>query len=98
MPSPRSKYFSDHATPDQLQAQYWEGKITRAEAQKIFDEFGEALNATQGQLTALNLTVAYLIKKFDISPDEFKAFVAEKLNEVPHTGEAPSDEPKVTLT
>jgi len=68
--------------PDQAQAAYWQGPLRRNEAQKIFDEYGAAIQSQAQGLIHLDLIISYLMDKFEIKPEEVTEWIQKKQKEV----------------
>ena len=67
---------------------FWEGKISRKEAQKAFDEIGSAVNSLHASMSAYNLTMAYVMVKIGATEAEFQEFVKVKIAEMQTAAEA----------
>jgi len=85
-----------NSKPDVIQSMYWNGNLTRKEAQPIFDQFsssiqalaqdihGGAANGQDGLITILarlDFVTAFLMEKIGVSPAEFQEFMAKKTQE-----------------
>lgn len=72
--------MTDKQRADHVQAKYWGGPISRAEAQKIFDQYAEAI-ATQAQaIQKLDTVLTYCMKeKLGVTVEEVNAWVAKQL-------------------
>lgn len=64
--------------PENVAAAYWQGPITRAEAQKIFDEYGRAISDQAMAITKLDMCLAYLCEKFGVKPEDVQKWAEEK--------------------
>lgn len=60
---------------EDTQAMYWNGAITRAEAQKALDEMSESIKILSAQAGAVNMAMAYLFAKLQVQQAEFDAFI-----------------------
>lgn len=60
---------------EDTQAMYWNGTITRAEAQKVFDEMSESIKILSAQAGAANMAMAYLFAKLRVEQAEFDQFI-----------------------
>ena len=76
-------------SPDAVQANYWSGALSRAEGQKVFEEFGGAITDLRQfaqnvivKIGQLELTAGFLMEKVGATPEEFQAFVAQKVEEI----------------
>jgi hypothetical protein len=66
---------------DDVQAKFWNSPITRLEAQKIFDDFANALVGIKEQLLKLDFAVGYLLEKGGVKPEDVKEFMDRKMVE-----------------
>ena len=60
---------------EDTQAMYWNGPVTRAEAQKVFDEMSESIKILSAQAGAANMAMAYLFAKLQVQQAEFDQFI-----------------------
>ncbi len=67
-----------HTGVDQTQAEYWAGGITRAEAQKIFDEYGATIMLMKQAMLGADMSIAYLFHKLGITPEEAGEWVRQQ--------------------
>jgi hypothetical protein len=77
MSSP-NKYRPSVNMPERVVAAYWQGSLTRAEAQKIFDEYGATITAQGKALIQQDLAIAYLCEQFGITPEDVTKWAQEK--------------------
>ncbi|HEY7415413.1 MAG TPA: hypothetical protein VH593_09485 [Ktedonobacteraceae bacterium] len=68
-----------HNGVDAAQAAYWLGPVSRREAQNVFEEYGNAINHHAGMIAKLDLIIAMLADKLQITPEEVQAWTAAKL-------------------
>jgi hypothetical protein len=73
--------MSNSINSGDVQAAYWLGFISRKEAQSVYDEFASAIGNQGGELRKLALSVSFLLEKFNITSDEFKAWIEAKATE-----------------
>lgn len=66
---------------DQQQAFFWNGPMTRAEAQKIFDEYAQATIALQEKFIKLDFAVGFLLEKFEVTPEQVTEFMKAKMEQ-----------------
>lgn len=89
-------------------ARYWEGPLTRAEAQKVFDETAGVIQKTQETLVKLDMVLAFLVEKSGATVEEIQTWMnarvakmqAEmkaKAEEAAKQPPAPEAEPSVVL-
>lgn len=67
---------------DTVQAQYWNGPLTRAESQKVFDEYAQALTYQSQELMKLKAIISYIMEKFGVTSEEIEAWVAKEVAKV----------------
>jgi hypothetical protein len=60
---------------EDTQAMYWNGAVTRAEAQKALDEMSESIKILSAQAGAVAMAMQYLFWKLKIEKSEFDAFI-----------------------
>jgi hypothetical protein len=60
-------------------ARYWEGPLTRAEAQKVFDETAGVIQKTQETLVKLDMVLAFLVEKSGAETAEIQAWMDERV-------------------
>lgn len=77
MSSP-NKYQPPVNMPERVAAAYWQGALTRQEAQKVFDEYGAAIQGLGKAMAQLDMSMAYLAEKFGIKPEDVTNWIAEK--------------------
>lgn len=70
------------SNPDAVQAFYWNGPLSRKEAQKIFDDLGQACNALMATVTKLDLAVAFLMDRMGVTPQDFAQWHSSKIKEL----------------
>ena len=57
---------------------YWESFITRAEAQKVYDEQAGVISAQAMAITKLDTCLAFLCEKFGIKPEDVQKWAEQK--------------------
>jgi len=62
-------------------AKYWEGNITRAESQAVFDEFAATLVKMQEQLLKHEFLTGFMMAKLGVQPAEVQAWMNAKAEE-----------------
>jgi len=75
-----SKQIYAGAVDDQAAA-YWQGSISRLEAQKIFQEFAAALGVTAEKVLKQEFAISCLMDKAGIAPEELQVFIDAKMAE-----------------
>lgn len=73
-----NKYQPKINMPEAAAAAYWNGGLTRTEAQKVFDEYGAAIQGLGKAMAQLDMTMAYLADKFGIKPEDVTNWITEK--------------------
>ena len=66
---------------DNAAAQYWESPVTRAESQKVFDEYAQMLVKLQEQILKHEFLTGFLMAKFNIQPEEVQGWMNQKAEE-----------------
>jgi hypothetical protein len=80
--NPVSKLYTDsHLGVDVVQAAFWNGPLSRLEAQKVFDDYAKVTIEMKEQLLKLDFAVGYLLEKFDVKPEDVKLFMDKKMIE-----------------
>ena len=77
--------MSNKQRADHVQANYWGGPISRAEAQKVFDEYGKVMNAQLMAVQKLDTCISFLMEKFSVTIEDVNKWVAEKVEEAKKT-------------
>lgn len=73
-----NKYQPKVNMPENIQAAYWNGPITRKEAQAVFDDYGRAISAQALAITKVDMVIAYLCDKFGVTPEEIQNWAEAK--------------------
>ena len=73
-----SKYQPAVNMPERVVASYWEGALTRGEAQRVFDEYGKGISGLAGAVQRLDMCLAYLCEKFGIEPKDVSEWAVGK--------------------
>ena len=63
---------------DNAAAQYWESPVTRAESQKVFDEYAQMLVKLQEQILKHEFVMSFLVEKFGVTPADVQAYADAK--------------------
>ncbi len=71
--------MSDKQRADHVTAKYWNGFITRTEAQKVFDEYGQVIQAQAVAIQKLDAVVSCLAEKFGVTAEEVNTWVKGKI-------------------
>jgi hypothetical protein len=61
---------------------YWNGPLTRAEAQKVFDETAGVIQKTQETLVKLDLVLAFLVEKSGAETTEIQTWMDERVKKM----------------
>ncbi len=59
--------MTDKQRVDHVQAKYWNGFITRTEAQKVFDELGQVVQQLRTGVMTMDLVVQMVTEKLGLS-------------------------------
>lgn len=60
-------------------AMYWQGPLTRAEAQKVFDETAQVIKAHHDVITKLDAIMTFLAERAGVKAEEVNEWMKEKL-------------------
>lgn len=63
---------------DKVQAKYWNGFITRTEAQKVFDEFQGVIMRQAVMIQQLDAGLTYIAERFGITPNDINEWMKAK--------------------
>jgi len=63
---------------DKVQAKYWNGFLTRTEAQKVFDEQGQVITAQAMAIQKLDAVISCLAEKFGVTAEDVNKWMKEK--------------------
>lgn len=63
---------------DHVQAKYWNGFITRTEAQKVFDEQGQVIMQQAMAIQKLDAVLSYMAEKFGVSHEDINNWMKAK--------------------
>lgn len=77
--------MSDKQRADHAQAKYWNGFITRTEAQKVFDEQQKVIMGLMGTVQKLDTVIAYFGEKFGVKVEDIQAWLKVKADEASKT-------------
>jgi hypothetical protein len=67
---------------DRVQAEFWNGALTRKEAQEVFDSISENIKVIAAKMTAYDMSMAFVFAKLGIQKEEFEAFVKAKMEQI----------------
>jgi len=79
---------------DDAIARYWTSTASRGEVQAVFDDFSQFSVKMKEQLLKLDFAIAYLIERFNVTPEEIKAFMDKKVLEFAEMQKAKEDSEK----
>lgn len=63
-------------------ARYWEGPLTRAEAQKVFDETAQVIQQSQQTIMKIDMVLALLVEKSGCSTEEIQLWMNERVKKI----------------
>lgn len=81
---------------DSQQFAYWSSPISRAEVQRVIDEYTQALVALQEKFIKLDFAVGFILEKFEVTPEQVSEFMKAKMEEFAQA-EAAKEPPKPSL-
>lgn len=73
--------MSDKQRADHIQAKYWNGFVTRTEAQKVFDETAQIFNAQAVALQKMDAVISFIADKLGIMPADIQAWINAKVEQ-----------------
>jgi hypothetical protein len=71
--------MTDKQREDHAQAKYWNGFITRVEAQKVFDEQLQVISRQAQAMATFDAAISCIAEKVGITPADVNAWVAQKV-------------------
>lgn len=71
--------MSDKQRADHAQAKYWNGYITRVEAQKVFDETAQVINAQAMAMQKFDAAISCLAEKLGVTPADVNAWITVQM-------------------
>jgi hypothetical protein len=90
--------MSDKQRADHLQAKYWNGFITRTEAQKVFEETAQVINGQGQALQKMDAVVSFLAEKLGVTVADIEAWIATKVAAAEQAvPKEPVEEPKLII-
>jgi energy-converting hydrogenase A subunit M len=72
--------MSDKQRADHVQAKYWNGFITRTEAQKVHDETAQVLMRQGEALCKMDIVISFIAEKFGITKEEIETWYKAKID------------------
>lgn len=60
-------------------AMYWNGPVSRVEAQKVFDETAKVIKHHQEIITKLDMVISFLVEKSGFATEEIQAWMNAKV-------------------
>jgi hypothetical protein len=73
--------MSDKQRADHIQAKYWNGFITRTEAQKVFDEQGQVIMSQAMAIQKLDAVISCIAEKFGVTAEDVNNWMKVKAEE-----------------
>ena len=61
---------------------YWNGPLTRAEAQKVFDETAGVIQKANETIVKLDLVLAFLVEKSGATTEEIQTWMDERVKKI----------------
>lgn len=80
--------MTDKQREDHVQAKYWNGFITRVEAQKVFDEQTAVIVRQAEAMAKFDAAISCIAEKVGITPVDVNAWVTKKIEEAQKAQEA----------
>ena len=81
---------------DHVQAKYWNGFITRTEAQKVFDDYGQAMMRLNMALSQLDAAVSCIAEKVGVTPEQVGEWLKAKAETMKATNGSADKESEVS--
>lgn len=72
-------------------AAYWNGPVTRAEVQKVFDETANVIKSHHEIITKLDMVLAFVVEKCGATTEEVQAWINERMKKAQAAANPPSD-------
>src|SRR5277367_241462 len=63
-------------------AMYWNGPVTRVEAQKVFDETADVIQKHNEIITKLDMVLAFVVEKAGYTAEEVQAWMNERMSKM----------------
>lgn len=89
--------MSDKQRADHIQAKYWNGFITRTEAQKVHDETAQVIQQMGIMLQKMDAVVSCLAEKLGVGVADIETWVASKVAQAEQANVKPVEEPKLVV-
>lgn len=67
---------------DRIQAEYWNGALTRKEFQSVADEQATIIRSLFERIATADLALAFIAERIGITKEEFQSFVEGKVKEL----------------
>ena len=64
---------------DHVQAKYWNGFITRVEAQKVFDEMSQVIQGQAAAMAKFDMAISCIAEKVGVTPADVNEWVKAKM-------------------
>lgn len=80
--------MTDKQRNDHIQAKYWNGFITRTEAQKVFDEQTQVIVKQAEAMGRFDAAISCIAEKVGVTPADVNAWFAKKVEEAKAQNEA----------
>lgn len=80
--------MSDKQRADHIQAKYWNGFITRTEAQKVFDEIQQVIMAQAAALQRLDAAVSCIAEKLGVTAEDINNWLKTQVEKAQKAAEA----------
>lgn len=72
--------MTDKQRADHAQAKYWNGFLTRVEAQKVFEEMSGVIQAQAAAMAKFDVAISCIAEKVGVSPADVNAWLEAKTN------------------
>lgn len=90
--------MTDRQRADHIQAKYWNGFVTRTEAQKVFDETAQVVNAQAVALQKMDAVISFIAEKLGITAADIQAWITAKAEKAAETAPSPTPEAPKLVT
>ena len=74
--------MSDKQRIAHAQAHYWNGPLTRAEAQKVFDETAGVIQKANETIVKLDMVLAFLVEKSGVTTEEIQTWIDARVKQM----------------
>ncbi len=85
--------MSDKQRADHIQEKYWNGFITRTEAQKVFDEQAQVIQMQAQAMAKFDAVISCIAEKLGVTAKDVNDWVTQKMKEAAEAAKANEQKP-----